>query len=108
MWPFLQFAGHRYGGPAPAVWVLVRSATAAILTVCEGSLHVGVAGRPAPDVHPQKNLLIFCGQNAGLHNAVAEQLRGQFRGQSFLSVLSLRFLRCPNGQTALCYRPALL
>lgn len=108
MWPFLQFAGHRYGGPAPAVWVLVRSATAAILTVCEGSLHVGVAGRPAPDVHPQKNLLIFCGRNAGLHDAVAEQLRGQFRGQLFLPVLSLRFLRCPNGQTALCYRPALL
>ena len=86
----LQLAGHRRGALGPAALVSVRSAAAAILAVCEGSLHVGVAGRTAPAAHLQKNLLIFCGQNTGLHDAVAEQLRGQFRGQSFLPALLLR------------------
>lgn len=79
----LQLAGHRCAALGPAALVSVRSAAAAILAVCEEPLHVDAAGRTAPAAHPQKNLLIFCGQNTGLHGAVAEQLRGQFRGQSF-------------------------
>lgn len=86
----LQLAGHRHGALDPAALVSVRSAVAAILAVCEGPLHVGVAGRTAPAAHLQKNLLIFCGQNTGLHDAVAEQLRGQFHGRPFLPALLLR------------------
>ena len=80
----LQLAGHRRVALGPAALVSVRSAAAAILAVCEEPLHVDAAGRTAPAAHSQKNLLIFCEQNTGLHDAVAEQLRGQFRGQSFL------------------------
>lgn len=98
----LQLAGHRRVALGPAALVSVRSAAAAILAVCEEPLHVDAAGR----THPQKNLLIFCGQNIGLHDTVAEQLRGQFRGLSFLPARSLSFLRCSSGQTASCCRLA--
>lgn len=97
----LQLAGHRRGALGPAALVSVRSAAAAILAVCEGPLHVGVAGRIAPAAHLRKNLLILCGLGAGSHDAAVGLLHGQFRGRLFLPVRLPCVPRCPSGQADL-------
>lgn len=64
----LRFAGHRCGGPVPAVRVPMCSVAASHLveyTVCLFALAVilvrGVAGRTAPAAHLQENLRILHG-----------------------------------------------
>lgn len=92
-WPFLQFDGHRYDGPAPVALVSVRSAAVSHLAGCSVCLFAlavtpahGAADRTAPAVHLREKLLILCGLGAGSHDAVAGQLHGQFRRRLFLSV----------------------
>ena len=110
----MQLAGHGNGGPALAVRVSVCSAAALYLAGYAARLLVLAvipahgAGRIAPAAHLRKNLLILCGLGAGSHDAVAGQLHGRFRGQSFRPVQSLCVPRCPSGQAASRCRPTLL
>ena len=110
----LRFAGHRCVGPALAVRVSVCSAAALYLAGYAARLLVLAvipahgAGRIAPAAHLRKNLLILCGLGAGSHDAVAGQLHGRFRGQSFRPVQSLCVPRCPSGLAASRCCPTLL
>ena len=109
MWPFLQFAGHKRGGPAPAVRVSVRSVALAVLAGYAGNLYaaaeVPVYGLTVLLLkHPR---ILSC-QDAGAYGAGSGQLHGQFRGRSFLPVRLLLFLHRPSGQTVLRCHSALL